>query len=125
MKRLLVAICCLAAPIAARADSKAEIAEALRTQGPAIKQAMRAMDDYASSLNLDPMFVSYCRGELELHTYFYPTNGNIMFGFDYNKSTSAEDIKAAVSFRMQYELSYVMICLSGVKKSLDETRLKQ
>jgi hypothetical protein len=125
MKRALFALLCFVVPTTVRADSQAEIDAAKRGQGPAIQRAMQAMDAYAKSLNLDPMFVSYCRGEMELHTYSYPVNGNYMFGFNYNTSTSVPMIQAAISFRAQYETSYVMLCLAKVKKTLDEAHPKQ
>ena len=125
MRRLILTLMsCLASMAIAKADSPAEIAEAKKTQGPLMQRAMASMTAYAQSLKLEPLFVEYCRGELELHTYNYPTNGNPMFGFDYNKSTSSDMIRYAASFRANYELGYVMMCLAGVKRVLDEARPK-
>jgi hypothetical protein len=91
-------------------------------QGASLKRMQTALNTYADSFKLDRMFITYCQGELELHTYNYPSNGNIMFSFNYNTTTSLDMANAAIVFREQYEESYVMICLAGIKKTLDAAR---
>jgi hypothetical protein len=91
--------------------------------GQSLKRMGAAWNAYADTYKLDRMFITYCQGEMELHTYQYRSNGNYMFSFNYNKHPLLdESAQAAISFREQYEMSYILICLAGIKKALDSAK---
>jgi hypothetical protein len=117
MLRILVAAVALTVSHLASADPVTP-AQVSAAQGQMLARISSAVEKYANHSRLDPAYVSYCRGELDLKTSTYPGNGLIPFGVNYNEIYDSETLDTVIAAREAYERSFMFLCLASAKNTL-------
>lgn len=107
------AFCC-----AATGGVVAQPIDTQRPQGEMLTRIEKAIDSYASRLNVPSSVVVYCRVQLQLDTRS-AADGAIPFGVNYNTIATQEKLKNVIYVREAYETTYLKLCISRAKRDLD------
>lgn len=89
-----------------------------KAQAEMLKRIEANIKKYAARIGLDPWYISYCRGKMDIEIALYPQNGSIPFGVNYRTISDSERLELVLSNREAFETGYLQLCLANAKSTL-------
>jgi hypothetical protein len=80
------------------------------------------VEAYATTINIDPEYIVYCRIEMNNKIDLLPKNGSVPFGVNYFQITDNQTLRSVIYNREIYEKSSIKLCLANVKKTLRDAK---
>ena len=80
------------------------------------------VEAYATTINIDPEYIVYCRIEMNNKIDLLPKNGSIPFGINYFQIADSQTLRSVIYNREVYEKSSIKLCLANVKKTLSDAK---
>lgn len=79
---------------------------------------------YVARIGIEPWYIFYCRGKMDIETSQYPVNGSIPFGVDYRTISNSARLELVLSNREAFETGYLQLCLASAKSILKAAEAK-
>lgn len=98
--------------------------EVEKAQSEMLKRIDASIKKYAARIGIDPWYIAYCRGKMDIELSLYPVNGSIPFGVDYKTISSSDRLELVLSNREAFETGYLQLCLANAKSSLKAAEVK-
>lgn len=95
-----------------------------KAQAQMLKRIDANIKKYAARIDIEPWYIFYCRGKMDIETSLYPANGSIPFGVNYRTISNSERLELVLSNREAFETGYLQLCLANAKSTLKAAEAK-
>ena len=106
----MVGVLCVATPVVADPITQDEVQ---RAQSEMLMRVSDSVELYAQRINIEPGYVTYCYGELNLRTEGHPADGSIPYGVDYGKITDSVYLTQVLSVLTSFDRIYALYEIIG------------